>query len=135
MMTYGDGLCDVNMKELLSFHKAGGKIITLTSVYSGQKFGVLDIDDDANIVSFREKQHADGARINGGYMVLEPDIFKFLEDDSTIFEQWPLENLARQKQVKAYQHNGFWQCMDTLRDREKLESLWENGNAPWKVWN
>lgn len=134
MMTYGDGLCDVDIKELLRFHKAGGRIVTLTSVYSGQKFGVLDIDSNADIISFREKQYADGARINGGYMVLEPEVFEYLDNDSTVFEQDPLEILAGQKQVKAYQHNGFWQCMDTLRDREKLETLWETGNAPWKVW-
>ena len=134
MMTYGDGVCDVDMKQLLRFHKAGGKIVTLTSVYSGQKFGVLDINSDADITSFREKQHADGARINGGYMVLEPEVFGYLEDDSTVFEQEPLEKLADERQVKAFQHNGFWHCMDTLRDKEKLEFLWENGKAPWKVW-
>lgn len=134
MMTYGDGVCDVNMKELLRFHKEAGKIVTLTSVYSGQKFGVLDIDNDSDIISFREKQHADGARINGGYMVLEPEIFEYLEGDSTIFEQGPLEKLAGEKKVKAYQHDGFWQCMDTLRDKERLETLWASGNAPWKVW-
>ncbi len=134
LMTYGDGVCDVNMQELLRFHKVGGKIVTLTSVYSGQKFGVLDITGDADVISFREKQHADGARINGGYMVLEPEIFQYLKDDSTVFEQEPLEKLAVQKQIKAYQHNGFWQSMDTLRDREKLEALWESGNPPWKVW-
>lgn len=134
MMTYGDGVCDVNMKELLRFHKEAGKIVTLTSVYSGQKFGVLDIDNDSDIISFREKQHADGARINGGYMVLEPEIFEYLEGDSTIFEQGPLEKLADEKKVKAYQHDGFWQCMDTLRDKERLETLWASGNAPWKVW-
>lgn len=134
MLTYGDGVCDVNMQKLLSFHRAGGKTVTLTSVYSGQKFGVLDINSDADIVSFREKQYADGARINGGYMVLESKVFDYLKDDNTIFEHEPLEKLASEMQVKAYQHDGFWQCMDTLRDKEKLEELWETGKAPWKVW-
>lgn len=135
MMTYGDGLCDVNMNALLHFHKKSKKIATLTSVFTGQKFGVLDIADNADITSFREKQYADGARINGGYMVLEPEIFNYLIDDNTIFEKEPLEKLSLERQIKAYQHNGFWQCMDTMRDREKLELLWETQNAPWKVWN
>ncbi len=135
MLTYGDGVCNVNIKDLLYFHEASNKIVTLTSVHSEQRFGVLDINSNADVISFREKQHDDGVRINGGYMVLKSEVFQYLENDTTVFEQEPLEKLARENQVKAYHHDGFWQCMDTSRDREKLESLWKAGNAPWKIWN
>ena len=135
MLTYGDGVCNVNIKDLLHFHETSNKIVTLTSVHSEQRFGVLDINSNADVISFREKQHDDEVRINGGYMVLKPEVFRYLEDDNTVFEQEPLERLAHENQVKAYHHDGFWQCMDTLRDREKLESLWKAGNAPWKIWN
>lgn len=134
MLTYGDGVCDVNIKALLHFHEINNKIVTLTSVHSEQRFGVLDIASNSDIISFREKQYADGVRINGGYMVLKPEVFQYLEGDNTVFEQEPLEKLAQENEVKAYCHDGFWQCMDTLRDREKLESLWATGNAPWKTW-
>ena len=132
MLTYGDAVCDVNIKELLEFHKQHGKTATLTAVSVGQRFGVLSIEDDASISAFREKNDdLDGSRINAGYMVLQPEIFGYLKDDATVFEKAPLENLAREGQLKAYKYNGFWQCMDTVRDRENLNKLWSSGDAPW----
>lgn len=135
MLTYGDGVSDVNIEELVKFHKSHGKIATLTAVNVGQRFGVLDIDgEDGTIKKFREKFESDGSRINGGYMVLEPEIFKYIEGDETVFEKEPLEAVAKLGQLKAYKHDGFWQCMDTQREKERLEELWASGNAPWKVW-
>ena len=134
MMTYGDGVSDIDMNRLLAFHKNHGKIATLTAVTMSQQFGRLEIAHNQDITSFREKHDQDGARINAGYMVLEPAVFDYIEGDSTVFEREPLVNLARDHQLKAYDHQGFWQCMDTLRDREKLEKMWASGSAPWKVW-
>lgn len=135
MLTYGDGVSDVNIRELVEFHKAHGKIATLTAVNVGQRFGVLDIDSkDETIHAFREKSDSDGTRINAGYMVLEPEIFDYIDGDSTVFEKEPLERVAKLGQLKAYRHNGYWQCMDTQREKEKLEELWASGKAPWKVW-
>lgn len=135
MLTYGDGVADVNMNELLEFHKSHGKIATLTAVHVGQRFGVLDIDKEKTIHAFREKSETDGSRINAGYMVLEPEIFEYIEGDSTVFEKEPLERIAELGELKAYKHDGYWQCMDTQREKQKLEELWASGNAPWKVWN
>ena len=134
MLTYGDGVCDVDMNKILEFHREHGKLATLTSVSVGQQFGRLDISSDDDITSFREKNDDDGSRINAGYMVLEPEVFNYIEGDSTVFEKEPLVALSKEMQLKAYKHSGFWQCMDTLRDREKLESMWASGEAPWKVW-
>ena len=134
MLTYGDGVSDVDMNKILEFHRAHGKLATLTSVTIGQQFGRLDISTNDDIISFREKKNDDGARINAGYMVLEPGVFDYIEGDKTIFEQYPLVQLSKDMQLKAYKHSGFWQCMDTLRDREKLEKMWADGTAPWKVW-
>ena len=134
MLTYGDGVCDVDMNKILAFHKQHGKIATLTSVSIGQQFGRLEISSDADITSFREKSDDDGSRINAGYMVLEPEIFRYIKDDATVFEKEPLVTLAEEHQLKAYRYAGFWQCMDTLRDKEKLEQMWSDGTAPWKVW-
>lgn len=133
MLTYGDGVCDVPIDKLVDFHKSHGRICTITAVKPEGRFGILDIDG-SEIKSFREKSKNDVGYINGGYMVLEPEIFDYISDDSTTFEREPLESIAREGQLMAFKHNGFWQCMDTLRDREKLEKLWANGNAPWKVW-
>lgn len=133
MLTYGDGVCDVPIDKLVDFHKSHGRICTMTAVKPEGRFGILDIDG-SQIKSFREKSKNDVGYINGGYMVLEPEIFDYISDDSTTFEKEPLESIAREGQLMAFKHNGFWQCMDTLRDREKLEKLWANGNAPWKVW-
>ncbi len=135
MLTYGDGVSDININELLKFHRQHGKIATLTAVTVDQRFGVLDVDLKTNAIqSFREKAEADGARINAGYMVLQPEIFEYLEDDETIFEQQPLQKLAENDQLRAYMYDGYWQCMDTQREKERLEALIEKGCAPWMVW-
>ena len=134
MLTYGDGVSDVDIADLLAYHREHGKIATLTAVRLEQRFGVLDINDDSRITSFREKSVIDGSRINAGYMVLEPEIFKHIDGDSTVFEKEPLERVAEQGGLMAYKHDGFWQCMDTKREKEKLEALWDSGKAPWKVW-
>ena len=133
-LTYGDAVCDVNINKLLEFHRSHGKIATLTAVTLEQQKGVLDIDADNAVKSFREKNLSDGALINAGYMVLNPEIFDYIEGDSTIFEREPLEQLAAEGQLMSYSHRGFWQCMDTKREKDKLEELWASGHAPWKVW-
>ena len=135
MLTYGDGVADVDLNALAEFHKNHGKIATLTSVNMGQRFGVLDLDDNGQIQSFREKNDDDGAMINGGFMVFEPGIFDYLQDDTTVLEKAPLENLAKGGQLMAYRHRGFWKCMDTQRDKQQLEAMWQSGNAPWKIWS
>ena len=135
MLTYGDGVADVDLNALAEFHKNHGKIATLTSVNMGQRFGVLDLDDNGQIQSFREKNDDDGAMINGGFMVFEPGIFDYLQDDTTVLEKAPLENLTKDGQLMAYRHSGFWKCMDTQRDKQQLEAMWQSGNAPWKIWS
>lgn len=134
LLTYGDGLCTVPLDQLVSFHRKGKKIATLTAIQPGGRFGVLDIQPDGTISSFAEKRKEDGGWINGGYMVLEPQIFERIKGDFTIFEHEPLESCARDGELDAYIHSGFWQCMDTLRDKELLEKLWDSGEAPWKRW-
>ncbi|WP_101722924.1 glucose-1-phosphate cytidylyltransferase [Eggerthella timonensis] len=133
-LTYGDGVSDVDINMLLAFHKSNGRLATLTAVSVSQRFGVLDVSDDGAINEFREKRVDDGGVINGGYMVLEPAVFDYIEGDSTVFEQSPLNRLAEEGQLDAYLHDGFWKCMDTQREKEQLEELWAQGNAPWKVW-
>lgn len=133
MLTYGDGVSDANIKALYDFHKNQGRTATITSVKYEQLKGVLDISDNL-IHSFREKSDIDSARINGGFMVLEPEVFDYLDDDRTVFEKEPLERLAQKEQLAAFRHDGFWQCMDTKREMEKLEQLWQSGRAPWKLW-
>ena len=135
MLTYGDGVSDVNIPELLKFHKAHGKTATLTAINVGQKFGVLEIDDGGGITAFREKMENDGNVINGGFMVLNSDIFSLIDGDETIFERKPLETLAKNGQLMAYRHKGFWQCMDTQRDKQLLDSMWASGDAPWNIWD
>lgn len=135
LMTYGDGVCDVNIRELVEFHRGHGKIATLTAVIQEQQKGVLNIGGDNAVKSFREKNIADGAPINAGYMVLNPEIFDYLEGDGTVFEREPLERLAREGQLMSYLHHGFWQCMDNKREMEMLEKLLATGKAPWKKWN
>lgn len=134
MLTYGDGVSDVNIKELVEFHKSHGKIATMTAVNVGQQFGVLKIGGDGTVTDFREKNSTDGGVINGGYMVLNPEIFDYLEGDSVPFERGPLEHVAADGQLVAYQHNGFWRCMDTQRDKQQLEEMFASGGAPWMVW-
>ena len=130
MLTYGDGLCDINLKNLIAFHKSHKKIATITSVRPSARFGDLKIQD-GKVISFKEKPQSEEGWINGGYFIFEPDIFKYLEDDQTILEKNPLENLAKDGELMAYKHNGFWQCMDTIRDRDFLNQLIMNKNTPW----
>lgn len=134
MLTYGDGVADIDLNALAEFHKNHGKIATLTTVNVGQKFGVLDLNSSGQVQAFREKSDNDGALINGGFMVFNPGIFDYLEDDTTVLEKAPLENLARDGQLMAYCHEGFWKCMDTQRDKNQLETMWQSGTAPWKIW-
>ncbi len=134
MLTYGDGLCDIDIGKLVEFHKSHGKIATMTAINVRQRFGVLDIEEDGKVASFREKSDDDGSVINGGYMVLQPEIFDYIEGDATVFEKQPLEAMASMGQLMAYRHDGFWQCMDTQRDKETLEKLWNSGKAPWRKW-
>ena len=134
MMTYGDGVCDVDINRLLAFHKKHGKIATLTAVKIAQEKGVLEITNNYAVTAFREKNTNDGAPINAGYMVLEPKIFDYLPDDSCVFERKPLEDLAFQGELMSYIHEGFWQCMDNIREKNLLEKLLANGTAPWKKW-
>jgi glucose-1-phosphate cytidylyltransferase len=134
MLTYGDGVSDVNIAELVKFHEAHGKIATMTAINLEQRFGVLDINKDNEINAFREKSNNDGSMINGGFMVLNPEIFDYLEGDSTVLEKAPLETIAKLGELMAYKHEGFWKCMDTQRDKQQLEALWESGGAPWKKW-
>ncbi len=134
MMTYGDAVCDVNIAELYKFHKSHGKIATLTATMLEQSKGVLNIGGDNAVKSFREKNISDGAPINAGYMVLNPEIFDYIEGDATIFEREPMEKLAEDGELMSYIYKGFWQCMDTKREMDVLEKLWASGNAPWKTW-
>lgn len=135
-LTYGDGVSDVNIAELLEFHKKSGKKATLTAIQPGGRFGVLDIDhENGGVQSFVEKAKEDGGWINGGFMVLEPECFDYMsESENCVLEREPIMNLAKEGQLKAFKHQGFWQCMDTQRDKGLLESLWESNNAPWKRW-
>lgn len=133
-MTYGDGVCDVDIGKLLAFHKAHGKLATLTAVKLGQEKGVLNIGGDNAVKSFREKNFADAPPINAGYMVLEPGVFDYIPGDDTPFEREPLERLAAEGQLMSYVHHGFWQCMDNAREKNMLEQLLAKNAAPWKVW-
>ena len=134
MLTYGDAVCDIDINELLNYHREHGKVATITAVTVGQRFGVLTIDETGTITDFREKEDMDGSRINAGYMVMEPEIFDYIEGDRTVFEKEPLETVAAKGELKAYKFNGFWQCMDTKREKDKLDEMWNSGKAPWKVW-
>ncbi|MDR7119268.1 glucose-1-phosphate cytidylyltransferase [Rheinheimera soli] len=131
--TYGDGVGDINIAETIAFHKAHGQEATLTATYPPGRFGALDINK-GQVLSFKEKPKGDGAMINGGFFVLSPKVLNRIAADSTIWEQEPLIGLAEDKQLMAYEHHGFWQPMDTLRDKVHLETLWQSGKAPWKVW-
>lgn len=134
MMTYGDGVCDVDIRKLVEYHKSHGKIATLTAVILEQEKGVLDIGGDNAVKSFREKSRTDSAPINAGYMVLNPEIFDYIDGDNTILERRPLERLAAEGQLMSYMHRGYWQCMDTKREKDILERLLEHESAPWKKW-
>lgn len=132
-MTYGDGVSDVDINRLLEFHQAQDSLCTLTAIQPEGRFGILDITD-SHVDAFREKEQADMGWVNAGFMVIEPGIFDYIAGDEIMFEREPLEQLAREKQLTCYKHDGFWQCMDTLRDKQKLEDLWARDVAPWKVW-
>ena len=134
MLTYGDGVSDINILDLVKFHKETGKMVTITAASVQQRFGVLDIDDENVVSSFREKSTDDGSKINAGYMVLEPEVFKYISGDNEMLENEPFHRIVELGQLAAYKFDGYWQCMDTKREHEKLEALWESGNAPWKHW-
>jgi glucose-1-phosphate cytidylyltransferase len=132
MLTYGDGVADVDIEKLVKFHKEHGKIATLTSVRPPARFGSIEMDNNGNIVEFKEKPQLGEGWINGGYFVFDYKVFDYLKDELTILEGEPLETLAKENQLVAYRHEGFWQCMDTIRDRDNLNEIWAKGNAPWK---
>ncbi len=134
MLTYGDGVSNVDITKLVEFHKAHGKMVTMSAYNAGQRFGVLDIDANGSVNEFREKTQGDGNMINIGFMVCQPEFVDLIDGDSTILEKAPMEAVAKMGQLMAYKHDGFWQCMDTVREKEQLEKMWANGNPPWKVW-
>ncbi|MCX6325446.1 MAG: glucose-1-phosphate cytidylyltransferase [Bacteroidia bacterium] len=134
MLTYGDGVADIDINKLVEFHKSHGKLITMTSVLPEGRFGALSIDNSNMVNSFQEKPKGDGSWINGGFFVCKPEVFNYISDDKTIFEREPLENLARDGQLFTYKHHGFWKPMDTQRDKSQLEELIENHKAPWVKW-
>ena len=136
MLTYGDGVCDVDLKSLLEFHKKHKKIATVTAVQLDARFGGMDLDDEGNVVSFREKAKDESKWINGGFFVLKPEVFNYLpgQMDNMMWEDEPLEMLTNDGQLAAYRHKGFWKCMDALRDKLELESLWQTQQAKWKIW-
>lgn len=135
MLTYGDGVGDINIQELLAHHVKQRKLVTVTAVTPPGRFGALNLDESGNVLSFHEKPKGDGAWINGGFFVLDPAIFDYIGGDETLWEKEPLNDLARDNQLGAYMHQGFWKPVDTLRDKNELEHLWDSGNARWKLWN
>jgi glucose-1-phosphate cytidylyltransferase len=136
MLTYGDGLADVDFKQLLAYHASHGKIATVTAVQPGGRFGQLSVERDDQVTSFKEKPIGDGGWTNGGFFVLKPEVFSYLPEnpDAVMWEQFPLETLAHEGELMAYKHHGFWKCMDAMRDKDELEGLWQSGHAAWKVW-
>lgn len=134
LLTYGDGVSDVNIEELVKYHKGHGKLVTMSAYNIGQRFGVLNVEEDGAINSFREKNNNDGGLINIGFMVCQPEFIDYIDGDQTVLEKEPLERAANSGQLMAYKHEGFWQCMDTVKEKETLEKMWASGTAPWKVW-
>lgn len=134
MLTYGDGVADVNIKKLVEFHKSHGRIATVTTVRPAARFGGMKFRGN-KVLEFKEKPQTEEGWVNGGFFVFQPDIFRYLGDDDTILEAAPLENLARDGELMAYKHESFWQCMDTIRDKHLLENYWQSGNAKWKIWS
>jgi len=134
MLTYGDGVSDVNIGELVKYHQSHGKICTVTSVQPSGRFGALNLDEEQTVKSFLEKPKGDGAWINGGFFVCQPEVFNYINGDSTIFEKEPMEKIAADGEMKAFNHSGFWKPMDTLRDKHELEEDWANNEAKWKIW-
>lgn len=135
MLTYGDAVGDVDIKKLVEYHKSHGKIGTVSVYNFGQNKGVLDLAPDGTVKAFREKSDLDGDLINIGFMVFEPQLFDYIKDDTTVFEKEPMLGLVEKQELVSYIHKGFWQCMDTLREKQQLEKLWDSGKAPWKVWD
>ncbi len=136
MLTYGDGVANVDVESLVKFHKQHGRLATMTSISPSGRFGIVETDEENRVTSFREKPAGFGSRINGGFFVCEPEVFDFIQNDpETVFEQKPLEALANKGELCTYEHDGYWQCMDTLRDKVLLNELWDTEKAPWKVWN
>lgn len=134
MLTYGDGVSDIDIRELENFHRKHGKMVTMSAYNVGQRFGILDIDKAGRITSFREKSTSDGELVNIGFMVCNPEFLELIDGDDSVLEKEPLERAARNGQLMSFKHCGFWQCMDTLREKQKLDELWASGNAPWKKW-
>ncbi|MDR0222091.1 MAG: glucose-1-phosphate cytidylyltransferase [Oscillospiraceae bacterium] len=134
MLTYGDGVSDVDLNALLRRHEESGSIVTLTAIQPGGRFGVLEIENDA-VTAFKEKAKEGGGWVNGGFMVVEPELFDYIENDKTVLERAPLERLSAERRLGVYKHYGFWKCMDTQRDKSELERLWSEGKASWKAWN
>ncbi|MRX48650.1 glucose-1-phosphate cytidylyltransferase [Pedobacter puniceum] len=134
MVTYGDGVSDVNIKELVNFHQSHGKLCTVTAVQPSGRFGALNLSENQTVQSFLEKPKGDGAWINGGFFVCQPKVFDYIKRDTTIFEKEPMENIAADGEMKAFNHSGFWKPMDTLRDKHELEEDWSNNKAKWKIW-
>ncbi len=135
LLTYGDGVSDINIQKLVEYHRSHGKLATLTSVQPEGRFGAIVSNTNGRITHFMEKPQGDGAWINAGFFVLEPGVFDYIrEGDTTIFERAPLEELARDGELYSYRHTGFWKCMDTLRDKQQLQEMWDAGNTPWKCW-
>lgn len=134
MLTYGDGVGDIDLARLAEFHKTHGRLATVTAVQPTGRFGALTIAENGVVKRFNEKMKGDGKWVSGGFFILQPEVFNYLTDDNTVFEQEPLVNLANSGQLHAYRHNGFWYAMDTLRDKQHLQSLWDSKQAPWKIW-
>lgn len=135
MLTYGDGVGNVNIAELVNFHRSHGRLATMTATQPSGRFGALSFNGSNLVGSFTEKPKGDGAWVNAGFFVMQPEVFNYLKDDTTVLEREPLEQLANEGQLIAFRHNGFWQPMDTMRDKNQLESLWQSGKAPWKLWD
>ena len=136
MLTYGDGVSDVNIPELIRFHQEHGKVATVTAIQPEARFGGMELNENSNVQIFKEKPKGDGRWINGGFFVLSPQVFEYLDEkaDQTMWEDQPLELLSKSGQLMAYKHSGFWKCMDAMRDKIELEQLWQSGEAKWKLW-
>lgn len=135
LLTYGDGLSNVNINKLIHFHKNNQKLVTVTAIQPQGRFGIIDINKKNKVTNFKEKPKGDNNWINGGFFVLKPGIFNFLENESSVWEKKPLTEMTKRNQVVAFKHNGFWHAMDTVRDKILLDNLWDQGKAPWKIWN
>jgi glucose-1-phosphate cytidylyltransferase len=134
MLTYGDGVGEIDIRALVEFHKVNKRLLTVTAVQPSGRFGALNLSDSSEVKSFMEKPKGDGAWINGGFFVCQPEVFNYIKDDTTIFEREPMENIASENQMMAFKHAGFWRPMDTLRDKNELNQYWERGEAKWKLW-